>query len=111
MKWCGKIGFLTTELEDGIYSEKIVEKTFVGEMIKNRVDVQNTNNLNDDLVLNNQISILASKFVYDNYSYMKYVEVLGVKWKIRSAEIQYPRLLLSLGGVWNGDMDEESTSE
>lgn len=107
MKWCGKIGFLTTENEDGIWSEKIVEKTFVGEMIRNTVNVQNTNNLNDDLTLNNQISIIASQFVYDNYSYMKYAEVLGTKWKIRSAEIQYPRLLLTLGGVWNDTGDEE----
>ena len=107
MKWCGKIGFLVTENSNGIWSEHVIEKPFTGEIIKNSIQVESSNSVNDNLNLNNQISVIANKFVYDNFQYMKYDEVFGAMWKIKSAELQYPRLLLSIGGIWNGEQEQD----
>ena len=103
MKWYGKVGFAVTTDKDGIWTDDIVEKPYTGDMIKARASFQNSNNVNDNLVLNNQISIIANKFAYDNFECIKYVEILGKMWKVESAEIQYPRLILSVGGLWNGE--------
>ena len=103
MKWYGKLGFAVTSGKDGIWKDDIIEKQYTGELFKPRVSFQNSNNVNDNIILNNQISIIANKFAYDNYQCIKYAEVLGKLWKVNSIEIQYPRLILSIGGIWNGE--------
>lgn len=107
MKWYGRVGFAMTTSHDGIWEDEIVEKKYTGDLLQNRVQFQNSGNVNDNINLNNRISIIANKFVYDNFECIKYVEVLGKMWKVESVEIQYPRLILTIGGLWNGE--QEST--
>ena len=57
--------------------------------------------LNDDVNISNEISIVADPFAYQNFHAMRYVEFMGAKWKISSVEVQYPRLILTVGGVYN----------
>lgn len=104
-KWFGKIGYSTiTETEPGIWENAIVEKEYYGDLISNRFRRQNSGNVNDDIVLSNTISILADQFVYQHYSQMVYVEVLGAKWKVTDVDAsQRPRLILTVGGVYNGE--------
>ena len=104
-KWFGKIGYSTiTETEPGIWENAIVEKEYYGDLISNRFRHQNSGNVNDDIVLSNTISILADQFVYQHYSQMVYVEVLGAKWKVTDVDAsQRPRLMLTVGGVYNGE--------
>ena len=61
---------------------------------------QQGENLNDDLVVNNIISIVADPFANENIHTMKFVRWMGVAWKITNVEIQRPRLILTLGGVY-----------
>ena len=57
---------------------------------------------NDNLNINRQISIVADQFAYDNIGFIRYAEFMGSKWKVTSAEPQQPRIVLTLGGVYNG---------
>lgn len=107
MKWYGKVGFAMTKEHDGIWEDEIVEKKYTGDLLQNRVQFQNSGTINDNINLNNKISIIANKFAYDNFECIKYVEVLSKMWKVSSVEIQYPRLILNIGGLWNGE--QEST--
>lgn len=103
-KWFGKIGYaFTGKTEPGVWSDEIIERSYYGDMTSDRYKRQQTSNINDDLVLSNVISILADPFAEKNYSHMAYVEIMGTKWKIANVEIQYPRLILTVGGVWNGN--------
>lgn len=103
-KWFGKIGYaFTGKIEPGVFGDKITERSYYGDMTSDRYKRQNTSNVNDDLVLSNVISILADPFAEKNYSHMAYVEIMDTKWKIANVEIQYPRLILTVGGVWNGN--------
>lgn len=103
-KWCGKIGYLQTiETKPGIWEDNVInEHLYYGELIRDRRLLQNSGGVNDDINLSNQISIIADPFVMQNFQYMKYVEIGNVKWKISDIEVQYNRLILTIGGVYNG---------
>lgn len=99
----GNIGFAVfEETAPGVKSEVITERSYTGEVLRNTRRWEKTENLNDNLVLNNQFSIIGDPFAYGNFTSMRYVEWLGAKWKISNIEINRPRLLITVGGVYNG---------
>lgn len=102
MKYCGKIGFATTvESVPGIWAEQMTERTYYGDLIRNSRKLQSSGNQNDNIVISNEISIVADPFAYENFHSIRYAEFMGTKWKINSVDVQYPRLILSLGEVYN----------
>ncbi len=103
-KFYGSIGYaVTEETTPGVWEEKITERMYYGDLIRNTKKLQSTDQLNDNINIANEISILADPFAYDNFHSMKYVSFMGAKWKITSVEVQYPRLILTIGGVYNGE--------
>jgi hypothetical protein len=103
-KFYGKIGYSTTEeTAPGVWEENVTEHSYYGDLIRNTRRYQSTDQVNDDLNISNEISILADPYAYENFHSMKYVEFMGAKWKVTSIEVQYPRLILSVGGVYNGE--------
>ena len=103
-KWFGKIGYaVTAETEPGLWEDTIVEREYYGDMISDRRKHQTSGEVNDNINLANVISIIADPFAYENCSRMVYAEIMGAKWKITDIEVQYPRLILTIGGVYNGD--------
>lgn len=102
-KFCGIIGYeITVETEPGVYEEKIVENQYYGDVIKNTRRLQETGNVNSDITISNRFSIIADPFANNNFHAMRYVEFMGTKWKIADVDVQYPRLILSIGGIYNG---------
>lgn len=103
-RFYGMIGYaVTEETEKGVWTTSIVEKTVFGDIIKNTKKYDTTNNVNNDISINNQFSIIADPFALENIHLMKYVKYLGTRWKIITVDIQYPRLILTAGGVYNGE--------
>lgn len=101
-KWFGKIGFAeTSETKPGVWTETITEREYFGDLNRNVRRLQTTEHLNDDIDISNEISIVSDPYANENFHAMRYAEFMGAKWKITSVEVQYPRLTLSLGGVWN----------
>ena len=101
-KFFGPIGYVeTTETAPGVWSPSIIERNYFGDVIKNTRRWQQGENINDDLLVNNIISIVADPFANENIQTMRYVKWMGVAWKITNVEIQHPRLILTLGGVYN----------
>lgn len=102
-KWYGVIGYAETlETRPGIWEDKITERNYYGDVIRNSRRLQTTNQLNDNITVSNEISIVADPYANQNFHAMRYVEFMGTKWKIDNVTVQYPRLILSLGGVYNG---------
>ena len=102
-KFYGPIGYaVTVETKPGVWEEQITEHYYIGDVIRNTRRLQSTDQVNDDVNISNEISILADPFANGNFHAMRYVGFLGAKWKITGVEVQYPRLLLTLGGVYNG---------
>ena len=102
-KWHGKVGYVATmETEPGIWEEVATEKEYYGELNRNTRALQNSNNINDDVNLSNEISIVADPFANQNFYSMRYVTFNGIKWKVTKVDVEYPRLILTVGGVYNG---------
>ena len=101
-KFYGVIGYaVTKETAPGVWTEEITEQSYYGDLTRNMRRLQDSGDLNDDINVANEISIVADPFAYQNFHTMRYVEFMGAKWKISSVEVQYPRLILTVGGVYN----------
>ena len=91
MKYYGKVGYaLQEETAPGVWTETITDHNYYGDVIRNNITVAN------------EISIIADPFANHNFHLIRYVEYQGVKWKVTNVEVQRPRLILSMGGVYNG---------
>ena len=102
-KYYGKIGFAeSVESAPGVHVEKIVERNYYGELVRNSRRLQSAHQLNDNINISNEISIVADPYADKNFHMMRYIEFMGTKWKISNVEVQPPRLILTVGGVWNG---------
>lgn len=104
-KFYGNIGYACiVESNPGVWIEKIIERSYYGEVIRNTRRLQsNSDQLNDDINVANEISILADPYAYQNFHMMRYIAFMGAKWKISNVEVQYPRLRLTIGGLYNGE--------
>ena len=99
----GAIGYaVTSETTPGVYEEQIIEREYFGDVNRNIRKLENSEHLNDDINVSNEISIVSDPFANENFYSMRYAEFMGTKWKITSVEVKYPRLILTLGGVYNG---------
>ena len=105
-KWFGTIGYAETverPENSGIWVETITERSYYGDVIRNSRRLESAGQVNDNVVVSNQISIVADPFANQNFHAMRYAEFMGTKWKITNVEVQYPRLLLTLGVKYNAE--------
>lgn len=97
------VGFSTTsETAPGIWEETITERKYYGDISKDFRKAGGENKVIRDISINNIFSIVADPFAFENLEFIKYVKYLGIAWTVESVEVQYPRLLISVGGRWNG---------
>lgn len=103
-KWYGEIGYaITKETAPGVYKDTIETRNYYGDLTRNTRRLQSAGKVNDDINISNEISIIADQFAYYNFHAMRYLEFMGAKWKITNVEVQHPRLILSIGGLYNGE--------
>lgn len=102
-KFFGIIGFgVTEETSPGVWTNHIIEKRYYGDIINNSFRHETREQINDDLIISNKISIISDPYAISNTGMIKYVSLYGTKWKVSNVEISYPRLILTLGGMYNG---------
>lgn len=101
-KFSGKIGYIdTVETEPGVWEEKVIEKQYYGDLVKNTSRFTVGDSTNDNITISNSISIVADQYACYNYMHMRYVVFMNSKWKISNAELAYPRIILTLGGQYH----------
>ena len=101
-KWYGKIGYVkTVEISPGVWEEKPIEREYGGDLIRNIRKMESSGNVNDNINIASDISIVADPFARENSHMIKYAEIMGAKWKVNSIDFQPPRLILSIGGLYN----------
>ena len=92
-KFYGNIGYAQmVEKKPGVWKEEIITHPYYGELVRNTRRLQSSDQLNDNITVANE-----------NFYSMRYVEFNGAKWKISNVEVRYPRLILTLGGIYNGN--------
>lgn len=102
-KFYGTIGYAETEeTVPGVWVEKITERDYFGDLNRINHRLESSGNVNDNINLSHQISIVSDPYAEEHVHSMRYVKFSGAKWKINSVEVQYPRLILTVGGLYNG---------
>ena len=107
-KFYGPVGYETSVEEPaggGVWIEKIVERHYFGDVKRNTLRLDDGSSVNPDLSVGNSISIVADPYANENFHAMRYAKWNGELWEITSVEDvpDAPRLLLRLGGVYNGE--------
>lgn len=103
VRFFDKVGYGTpSELVNGVWTDSIIERDHYGEVLKTVSSIEPSDKVNDDIRLQNSISIVADAFALENFSLIKYVSWMGTLWIVTSVAVERPRLILSLGGVYNG---------
>lgn len=102
-RFYGAVGFATqTEGEHSVWEETIREEHYYGDIRRNSRRYESSDKMLDDLNINNEISIVADAYAYENFHAIRYVVFMGSKWKVTNVTVEAPRLLLTLGGLYNG---------
>lgn len=99
----GIVGYGTpTEVVNGVWSEAIVERAYTGDILDETTSIVQTERVSKDIQLQQRISIIADAFALESFQSIKYVEWAGSLWEVNTAQVKRPRLILSLGGVYDG---------
>lgn len=110
-KFSGLVGYGThVEIKPGVWENQEKTQMMKGDFLRqnasvaasNRTSSMNTGKVNADVTLNHRVSLIGDAYSFDNYYNMKWIMIDGRKWGISDIEVQRPRLIVSLGGVWNG---------
>ena len=101
-RFSGVVGYaISTETSPGVFTDAITEKTYYGDILRNSRRWSTEQQANDNLLITNRISIVGDDFAHANWSFMKFVRYGGVSWEISNVDIERPRLILTLGSVYN----------
>lgn len=102
-KCSGVIGYaLAEETQPGVWTENITEKKYFGDIVRDNRKIVDQGEINSSVNISNNVSIVSNKFMLDNMASMRYISFNKSKWKINSIDIKPPRLIISLGGLYNG---------
>ena len=106
MRYHGKIGYFeTVETKPGLVEKQIIFKEAYGDVVRNTKRDQSNTWVNDTIVVSNQISIVADPYAREHFFNAKCIEWQGALWTINSVDVQYPRLIFELGGLYDEDLE------
>lgn len=101
-RFCGLIGFAqNVETSQDVWEDVIITRKYYGDIMSARKRTDNGEGLNDNFSLSVRISIVSDPFAEEHLSEIRYVVLHGTKWKVTDREVQYPRIILSVGGIYN----------
>lgn len=104
-KFYGEIGYgesVESSEESGVWVDIVNEVSYFGDVIRNTRNMDTTENLNPDISVGNSISIVADQYAIEHFFAIRYIRWAGTLWTVTKVEVQSPRLVLSLGSVYNG---------
>jgi len=104
-RFYGEVGYgdpVETPPGSGVMVMQITERSYYGDIIRNVRNLHENDKVNEDIVVGNSISVLADAHATQFFHKIKYVRWEGVTWTVDSVEVRAPRLILNLGGVYNG---------
>lgn len=107
MKWFGQIAFaVQQETSPGVTEDVLVVRDYYGDVIK-AYKSNEDNQVTLNFTVRNRISVLADPFAMNTFHSIAYITFMGAKWRVSGVEVQFPRLLIELGDVYNEEIEEE----
>jgi hypothetical protein len=106
-RFYGKVGYgAAIDQGNGIHELVITERLASGDVVRNSRRNDQGDQVNDDLTVSNSISIVSDEYANTHFFAIRYVEWAGVLWRVADVEVASPRLILRLGGKYNGPTPE-----
>lgn len=106
MRYHGRVGYFdTVETKPGLFEEGLLFKNYYGDVVRNTKRNASTDTINEKITVSNQISIVADPYAQTHFFNIKCIEWQGALWTVSDVEVQYPRLIISLGGLYHEDME------
>ncbi len=103
-RFSGIVGYVeNAESSPGVWTETVTERSYYGDVNRAIRRLENGSSVNDNITVNNEISIVADPYAREHFFSIRYATWQGTKWKVTNVEVLYPRLILTLGGVYHGD--------
>lgn len=103
-RFSGNIGYVeNVKTGTGKYVSQETVRHYYGDVTRAVRKLKDGQDIHDDVEINNEISIVADPYAYQHFFAIRYAEWQGVKWKVSNVEVLYPRLILTLGGMYNGN--------
>lgn len=112
-RYYGRIGYASSkEVSPGVWVEgDIIERSVYGDMLQNSRNIESPNQINDDLNIGNEFSIIADPYAYEHFWEIRYITWMGARWKVTKVQVRRPRLVLSVGGLWNGETPDSASGK
>ncbi len=104
-RFFGEVGYgdsVETPTDSGVWVDVITEFSYQGDVIRNTRKLEDSESVNDNITVGNSISVVADEYAFEHFFKIKYVRWAGVLWTVTTVEVRNPRLILSLGSVYNG---------
>jgi hypothetical protein len=104
-RFFGEVGYgdsVETPINSGVWVDVITEFPYQGDVIRNTRKLEEGESVNADITVGNSISVVADEYAFEHFFKIKYVRWAGVLWTVTMVEVRSPRLILSLGSVYNG---------
>ena len=106
MRYYGDIGYFeTVETKPGLFEEKLVFRKYKGDVVRNIKRNQDNSKVNSDIRVNNSISIVADPYAQEHFFNIKCAKWQNALWTVSSVDVQYPRLILELGGLYHENVE------
>lgn len=103
-RYAGLVTYVTqAETRPGVWTEVVEQHFMKGDMLRKGSSFQNGDKVHSDVSLNHRVSLVADDYALGNYYDIKRLEVDGKQWVVESIEIQRPRIIVTLGGLYNGE--------
>lgn len=111
-KFYGRVGYVhNEEIRPGVYQEVATTRKYKGDLTQILKRTQTEGDVNASLSVSNEVSIIADPFARENFHMIRYVEYQNSKWTVNSVQVRYPRLLLTLGGIYNGPFETRAPDD
>lgn len=103
-RFFGSVGFNagTVQTSPGVYDNTITERSYYGDVVRDTRRLDEVDKVNLDLSIGNSISIVADAFAHENFHAIRYVSWMGKCWIVTEVNVEHPRLILRMGGLYNG---------
>lgn len=109
-RFSGKVGYGESQEEptgSGIWVDVITEFPYFGDVIRNSRNMDTNEQINGNLTVGNSISIVADEYANQHFFNIKYVMWQNKPWTVTNVKVESPRLILSLGEIYNGPVPSE----
>lgn len=105
MRFFGKIGYGESQQNmdsPDVWEDVITEVDRGGDVIRAGTNLDPSENVVNDLKVNNAISVVADPTLIAHFRNIRFVEWDGVCWTVTAVQVSPPRLILNIGEIYNG---------